>query len=144
MTTARQLDKIATGPGTKADRARALYELGCDRTDVVELLSMSYSQAHSIWKEFDHAAQGDRVRVVREKGRAINGSEDQSNRRALRLSPAQTRYITQDGHVILRVDKDTGAECIECGKLVTFSLRWLGFVHTRSKADPTKIEDHYK
>lgn len=43
-----QLERIVEGPGTKADRARALFVLGCERTDVVELLDMAYSQARSI------------------------------------------------------------------------------------------------
>ena len=156
----KELERIVEGPGTKADRARALFALGCDRTDVVELLTMSYSQAHQLWKAVKNGTAQDgskpRVREVRQESEAVGERTDtrvsgrvQRDRgrgrgpSPLRLSPAQTRVLTQDGHRVVRVDYDGGPLCRNCKDPVTFSLAWLGFVHTRSTADPTGLEDNY-
>lgn len=152
MTSADDLEKIVDGPGSKADRARALFALGCDRADVVELLDMAYSQAHSIWKKMEDAsgsshAAGTRVRKVRQDHEADRGGSRPAvrslYRHPLQLSPAQTRILTQDGHRVVKVDTGDGRGviCRQCEKSLQFSLRWLGFVHTKSKKDPTDIED---
>lgn len=113
------------GPMTKADKARALFRLGADLKDAVELLNMAYSQALMLWKEYE------RLSVE------VNGTKP------LQLSPTQVRYLTQDGHAIVKVDKENGAFCQGCGAQLIFSLKWLGFVHAHSSVDPTKIEDYY-
>jgi hypothetical protein len=159
VTTARDLARIVEGPGTKADRARALFDLGCDRTDVVELLGMSYSQAHSIYKGMQggnhQAATARRVDNLRHTGRTqpptdlepgLSNSQSRSRPTGwqLHLSPTQTRRLTHNGHVVIRVDKDSGPVCRACGQRLTFSLQWLGFLHSDSQADPTHLEDCYQ
>lgn len=166
---AKQLERIIESSDTKANKARALMDLGCDRSDVVALLDMSYSQAHSIWKKRHEPSVPGRdasdasgsdspsarqlhrssKRSVRDAERSspLNGLQmDNSGplgARPLFLSPTQTRYATQDGHVIVRVDKTTGPECRHCGRRLTFTIKWLAFVHTDSSADPTALEDIY-
>jgi hypothetical protein len=158
---AKQLAEIVERPDTKADRARALFGLGCERTDVVELLSMNYSQAHSIWKKMQNGnvvSRGTTSPVPnhgysgRPKSSSVLessgvGSKEGSavpHSRQLHFSPTQTRFITQDGHVVVRVDKDRGPFCRNCGKSLDFSLKWLGFVHQGSSSEPTGIEDRYE
>lgn len=141
-----ELEKIINSPGTKSDRARALFALGCDRSDVVELLGMNYSQAHSIYaKEF---ANGRAATVPARAGKKAAGDQwspthpaNGSHPSRLNLRPAQVRVVTQDGHEVLR-DLD-GTHCTECDRDITYSLKCLAFVHTNSKKEPTKLEDRY-
>lgn len=157
---AKAIERIIEGGGTKADRARALFDLGCDRNDVVQLLDMSYSQAHSIWKSRgrnDHGSQRSApdARPVARTGHRrskegnldwlskLDESVDREEPTTLFLSPSQVRYVTQDGHAIVRVDTRGGPRCRNCDRPLTFSLKWLGFVHTYSQAVPTNVEDHY-
>jgi len=174
--TAADLERIVTGPGAKAYRARKLFELGCDRTDVVELLEMAYSQAHSIWtKEFAGGQQSQTATAQAEAAKAYVTRAVDSGRRQLRrvpeapggswssnavqkaliqsskrarlplqLTPAQVRFLTQDGHVVVKIDKEAGAVCRNCNCKLAFSLRWLGFVHADSEAEPTDLEDRYE
>lgn len=144
MPTAADLERIVDGPGTKADRARALFALGCDRTDVVELLEMTYSQAHSIYKKgLDNGFAAPAAKVSVSK-RGTDARAGGGFARTLRLSPSQTRFIDQDGHTVIRVDKDSGPVCRSCDRPLTFALVYLGFVHTDSKSEPTNIEDRYE
>lgn len=140
----KALDRIISGPGSKADRARALFNLGCDRTEVVELLGMSYSQAHSIYKRLQDVKE-DQASQVRGSGREDHRDEVRKGVHpfALRLSPSQTRIATHNGHEVIRVDREGGAICRNCQRAVTFSIKWLAFVHTDSKKDPTDLEDRY-
>lgn len=149
-----EIIRLVEGEGTKAWRARALFTLGCDRTDVVELLDMAYSQAHQLWKKMEAAngsshAVNPRVRKVRQDNEADRGGSRPSihplHRHTLQLSPAQTRILTQDGHRVIKVDTGDGRGviCRNCERPLQFSLKWLGFVHTKSKKDPTAIEDNY-
>ena len=152
-----QLERIVERPGTKADRARALFVLGCERTEVVELLDMAYSQAHSIWKKMEDAdgsshADQSRVPTVRQDHERAGGGSKPEGRTHLRghsnvlqLSPTQTRILTQDGHRVIKVDTGDGRGviCRNCEQRLDFSLRWLGFVHASSASDPTKHEDRY-
>jgi hypothetical protein len=158
----KEIERIVEGPGTKADRARALFALGCDRTDVVDLLSMNYSQAHSILKALQngtslaprekqapHGRQSS-LRQVRDEPEADRRSPGPTasvrvrGRGHLRLSPTQVRVLTQDGHRVVKDDYDSGALCRNCKRPLTFSLAWLGFVHTQSRKDPTNVEDRYE
>lgn len=136
------LVRIIDGPGTKADRARQLFALGCDRSDVSELLDMSYSQAHQIYKRLQEDGASVRstasVRKLREEHEGVGRS-----RHSLRMSPTQVRVATQDGHRVIRVDKESGPVCRNCDRTLNFSIKWLAFVHTGSKADPVSLEDHY-
>lgn len=139
----KQLDKIVEGEGTKAGKARALFalDIGLERKDVVDLLDMSYSQVHSIWKSLGNeseprAAGGHFQKAVEHEARRQNN---------MRFSPSQTRYVTQDGHVVVRVDDKAGHPvCRNCNATLDFSLAWLAFVHKFSKKDPTHIEDRYE
>lgn len=142
---AKVIKRIVSSGGTKADRARQLFDLGCDRTDVVELLGMTYGQAHSIWKE-THGGNGtpQRAKGSQDQGAADNvAPAGPPTRFTLRLSPSQTRVATQDGHRIIKVDREASTECRECGKRLTYSIHWLAFVHSGSQSDPTELEDYY-
>lgn len=157
MTSAADLDRIIDGPGTKADRARALFALGCDRTDVVELLGMNYSQAHSIYvkglqngsSRSAAASQGSSDSSNPRSGKAnayvgpSRGGRSNSHRYALQLSPSQTRVATQDGHQVIKLDRESGVVCRNCEEPLIYSIRWLAFIHTFSKQDPTDLEDYY-
>lgn len=142
---AKKIDAIVDQAGSKADRARELFALGCERTDVVELLEMSYSQAHSIWKAMQAGGESAEAWQPSYRGKAKR-KEVEAEARAqsnLHYSPSQIRYITQEGHKIIRADTERGPECRKCGAHLTFSLQWLGFVHTFSSQEPTAIEDKY-
>lgn len=143
---AKAIDKVLASDSRKSDKARALFELGLEKTEVAELVPMNYSQAHSVWKGM-YGDTGARVRPkVQVPGVRQDGARDpdsRSDRRSLFLTPAQVRYITQDGHEVVRVDKRTGAECYNCGQPVAFVLSYLGFVHKWSKSEPTDMEDRY-
>jgi hypothetical protein len=146
---AEAIAEIVECEDTKANKARALFDVGCDRSDVVELLDMSYSQAHSIWKKRrayvnSDGSISDPSASVRADGRGrakkasggvqldagSAGVAESGERPVFHLSPHQTRYIQQDGHYIVRVDTRRGPE-------------WLGFIHEGSPNDPTDIQDHY-
>ena len=156
-----KIEKILASDGTKADKARALFALGCDIVDARDLIGMSYSQAHSIWRQVhgEGRSTSNRIRAAQASTGRVHGDSRTSNGagsdpraqrgynrdRALYLTPAQTRYITQDGHEVIRVDTiDKGAICYNCEKGVFFDLRWLGFVHKGSKSEPSAIEDRYE
>lgn len=144
---AKAIDKVLNMKGTKADKARALFVLGLEKTEVAELVPMNYSQAHSVWVKEGYVA-APRVRANKPGVSVLRADDEAGHRgltskRALFLTPVQTRYATQDGHEVVRVDRNTGAECYNCGKPVQFSLKWLAFVHTFSKKDPTDLEDRY-
>lgn len=142
---AKQIDQIVDGEGTKANKARELFGLGCERTDVVELLGMSYSQAHSIWKQIQSGepakAGWQRSSNAKVPQKAVE--EEARRQNNLAFSPMQVRYATQDGHRIVRVDTERGPECRRCGAHLSFSLQWLAFLHTFSSEDPTEIQDKY-
>lgn len=146
MSLESDLNRIIAGPGTKADRARMLFALGCDRTDAVELLGMSYSQAHSLWsKEFANGSAAVSKRISRKnngcRGSGAETSHAFASPHRLNFGPTQIRVVTQDSHEVRR-DLD-GVKCINCDQPITFSLKYLGFVHTFSKKEPTKLEDRY-
>lgn len=152
MSLEAELEKIISAPTTKAARGRKLIELGCERTDLVELLGMTYGQAHGLWKELhgnnDNSARasnrlpnGRRARSGGANDQLQSSPQGSGGLRRLNLRPAQTRVITQDGHEVLR--DLAGRNCTECDNEITFSLRHLGFVHTSSKKEPTKLEDNY-
>lgn len=143
----KAIEEVLTSPSTKSDKARALYALGLEKTEVAELVPMNYSQAHSVWVKggFGGSSNGGPtagVRRLRQDDEGHSG-QPQSDRRALHLTPTQTRYVTHDGHEVVRVDKLSGAECYSCGERVVFSIFWLGFVHAKSKEEPTNVEDRY-
>lgn len=139
----KAIERIVTGPGSKADRARALFTLGLVRSEVVELIGMTYSQAHGIYKRLqdgqDHPdpVQGE----ARQDHRHENGKG--AHPAGLRLSPSQVRIATQDGHEVIRVDKQGGTTCRNCDRKLVYSIEWLAFVHAASKKDPTELEDRY-
>lgn len=141
----RQIDAIVDSGGSKADRARELFGLGCERTEVVELLDMSYSQAHSIWKQLESGGGGVEGWQPSYRGKAKRKEVEAEARvqANLHFSPTQVRYVTQDGHRIVRIDTERGPECRRCGAHLTFSLEWLAFVHSFSSEDPTEIIDKY-
>lgn len=150
---AKAIEKVLTSEATKSDKARALFALGLTKTEAAELIPMNYSQAQSVWSKEGYAstraAKAARIPAqarVRGMRQDANGDSQQrrSDGRALYLTPAQTRYITQDGHEVIRVDRaQDGATCLKCGKEVRFDLRYLGFVHKWSKSEPTNLEDRY-
>lgn len=156
---AKQLERIVEGPGTKSDRARALFRLGLTRSEASELLNMNYSQAHSVWKGMEDGQDqpNGRDRTANRRGQAASsgllhdnkgtgeaaglgpaemGSEH-ARTRQLNLRPSQTRFVTQDGHTVVW---QPGDECRKCGVHLDFSIKWLAFVHSRG-ADPTAYED---
>jgi hypothetical protein len=137
-----KLQSILKGADSRADKARSLFALGCDRTDVVELTGMTYSQAHGIFKACSNGERANKGVALRTGTRTIHLKNGRTMQ--LHLSPTQTRYITQGGHEVVRIDHDSGPTCQACGDSVTFSLDWLGFVHTYSQAEPTHIEDRYE
>lgn len=144
----KAIEKIVASEGTKAERARALYTLGCDLPDVVELLEMNYSQAHSIRKKMIDAESRRSAGSPSDGDGATAGEREAPDSgghsgRVLFLSPSQTRYATQDGHVVVRVDTDHGPECRQCRGPLVFTLQYLAFVHQFSNAQPTKLEDFY-
>lgn len=145
-----KIEKIVDSDLHRAEKARQLFDLGCDRTDVVELTGMTYSQAHGIWKAMGNESTG-RVRTGKAKGHEPVGlpAEDTPfealDRRVLRLSPEQTRVATQDGHRVVRVDThENGSICRKCEQPVQYSIKYLAFVHTFSKKEPTRLEDYYE
>lgn len=144
---AKAIDKVLNGEGTKSDKARALFVLGLTKTEVAELVPMNYSQAHSVWVKEGYVAtprvRANKASMSELRDDPTSGHRRLTNNRALFLTPAQTRYVTQDGHEVVRVDKQSGAECLNCGRTVQFSLKWLGFVHKFSEFEPTGAEDRY-
>lgn len=140
-----QIVTIVEGEGTKANKARELFGLGCERTDVVELLDMSYSQAHSIYKALESGEPAKEGWQRTRTGKYTKADVEVEARRQnnLHYSPMQVRYATQDGHRIVRVDTDRGPECRRCGAHLSFSIQWLAFLHTFSDEDPTEIQDKY-
>lgn len=143
---ARQIESIVNGPGSKSDKARELFRIGCERTDAVELLGITYGQAHTCWKQVkeDWQPQVRGGSGPGSGGRFAKAVEAEARRQLnLQFSPAQVRYLTQDGHRIKKVDKDGETVCNQCGATLAFSLMWLGFVHAYSKAEPTQIEEKY-
>lgn len=137
----QQITAIVNGPGSKSDKARELFRLGCERTDAVELLGITYGQAHTCWKQVKEDWTPSRAPGGRNFAKAVEAEARRQNN--MQYSPTQIRYLTQDGHRIKKVDKETGPECQKCGAHLTFSLTWLGFVHTHSSAEPTQIEERY-
>lgn len=136
-----QIEAIVNGEGTKSAKARALYALGCDRTDAVELIGMNYSQAHSVWAQVQSGIEPVGRGRRSEKQQAII---DRKAENRMRFSPTQVRYVTQSGHRIIRVDDHSGQPiCRECQGPLTFSIEWLAFLHTFSTEEPKDIEDHY-
>lgn len=141
MVTTADLERIIGGEGTKSAKARALYALGCERTDAVELLGMNYSQAHSVWKEMQNGLPARQPRKDRSQNGTWSPTIGEVAPRRLNLRPTQVRVATQDGHEVLR-DLD-GTHCTECDREIGFSLRYLAFIHEKSKKEPTKLEDRY-
>lgn len=150
----RLIEDIIERDGKKADKARALFDLGCDRSDVTALLGMSYSQAHSIWSKrgrVNHTAGNHRSRNHGPEQSTIDVEPSDGGSRKgggltktpLHLSPSQTRYATHSGHVVVRVDKPAGPRCRQCDQPLQFSLKWLSFLHSFDPSDPTEVEDIY-
>lgn len=141
---AAKIESIVEQGGSKSDRARELFALGCDRTDVVELLDMSYSQAHSLWKRMQEGNTGETWQPsYRGRAKASDVEAEARRQNNIQLSPTQIRYVTQEGHRVVKEDTERGPECKRCGAHLSFSLVYLAFVHTFSKEEPTAIEDKY-
>lgn len=126
----KRLAEILGSEQSRADKARALFDLGCDRADVVDLTGMSYSQAHGIWAK--RSQPEGRPEVDQPAGTST-----------MYTSPHQVRYATQNGHEIIRVDTQRGPECRNCGRSLEFVLKHLAFLHVGSTEEPTALEDRY-